>query len=111
MDGIERLGYEVRVYIRVPDLGGSLTCTLSEPFLRFPFQVTAWIGSDTKIEISRTDLGSPVVVTRAFNRVPQRARYGPQAVPQRRVLDTRGISQEARALKVAVGQGARSRSF
>lgn len=37
MDGIERLGYEVRVYIRVPDLGGSPTCTLFETFLRFPY--------------------------------------------------------------------------
>jgi hypothetical protein len=35
MDGIERLGYEVRVYIRVPDLGGGPYMHTFETFLTF----------------------------------------------------------------------------
>ena len=49
MDGIERLGYELRVYVRVPDLGMNvqfLDSVASAQILMIIYQVMAWTAND-----------------------------------------------------------------
>ena len=79
MDEIERLGYELRVYVRVPDLGMNIhfDSATGAQILIMIIQVMAWTVTDEvhlTVEVTRVFNQPPLTQSRTLNYLLRRAR-------------------------------------